>query len=88
MARLPPARHTVHRNHGFLISARETIPPQDLVPPRGSKNLPFPTVTDPAAPPLRPERHVPNSIATLRRRLAVALANRLVGDENRSADPC
>ena len=45
------------------------FPPQDLVPPRCSKNLPFPTVTDPEAPPLRPERHVPNSIATMRRRL-------------------
>ena len=63
--------------YGFLISERETIPPQNLVPPGGSKNLPFPPVTDPAAPPLRPERHVPNSIATMRRRLAVALANRL-----------
>jgi hypothetical protein len=27
--------------------------------------LPFPLVTDPAAPPLRPQRHVPNSIATV-----------------------
>jgi SRSO17 transposase len=63
--------------YGFLISERETIPPQDLVPPGGSKNLTFPPVTDPAAPPLRPERHVPNSVATMRRRLAVALANQL-----------
>ena len=29
-------------------------------------------VTDPAAPPLRPERHIPNSIATMRRRLMAA----------------
>jgi hypothetical protein len=35
--------------------------------------LPFPKVTDPEAPPLRPERHVPNSIATLHRRLIVKL---------------
>jgi hypothetical protein len=35
------------------------------------------SVTDPAAPPLRPERQVPNSIATMRRRLTVALAQRL-----------
>jgi hypothetical protein len=49
--------------YGFLISERETIPPQDLVPPGCSRNLPFPTVTDPAAPPIRPGRHVPNSIA-------------------------
>src|SRR5262249_12380842 len=32
---------------------------------------------DPEAAPLRPERHVPNSIATMRRRLIVALASRL-----------
>ena len=53
------------------------FPPVDLVPPRCSKNLPFPTVTDPEAPPLRTERHVPNSIATMRRRLIVALAKTL-----------
>ena len=54
------------------------FPPQDLVPPGCSKNLPFPTVTDPAAPPLRTERHIPNSIATMRRRLTVALALRML----------
>src|SRR6266566_6311699 len=53
------------------------FPPQDLVPPGCSKNLPFPTVTDPAAPPLRTERHIPNSIATMRRRLTIALAQYL-----------
>lgn len=31
-------------------------------------NLPFPMVTDPGAPPIRPERHIPNSITILRRR--------------------
>ncbi len=67
--------------YGFLISEREAIPPPDLVPPGGSRpgsrNLPFPTVTDPEAPPIRPERHIPNSIATIRRRLTVALARSL-----------
>ena len=63
--------------YGFLISERETIPPSDLVPPRCSRNLPFPTVTDPEAPPLRPERHIPNSIATMRRRLVLALVRTL-----------
>jgi hypothetical protein len=63
--------------YGFLVSERETIPPQDLVPPRRSRNLPFPPVIDPEAPPIRPERHIPNSIATMRRRLIVALAERL-----------
>jgi hypothetical protein len=33
-----------------------------------SRNLPYPKVIDPGALPLRPERHVPNSIATMRRR--------------------
>jgi membrane fusion protein, multidrug efflux system len=36
-----------------------------------------PPVTDPKAPPLRPERHIPNSIATLRRRLIVELIEHL-----------
>ena len=34
-------------------------------------------VIDPEDPPLRPERHVPNSIATMRRRLAAAIVRRL-----------
>src|SRR5258707_4226474 len=37
------------------------FPPQDLVPPRCSRNLPYPTVTDPEDPPLRPERHIENA---------------------------
>ncbi|HEX4179868.1 MAG TPA: hypothetical protein VHY32_03685, partial [Caulobacteraceae bacterium] len=53
------------------------FPPQDLIPPGQARRLAFPTVTDPEAPPIRPERHIPNSIATLRRRLAVALVKRL-----------
>jgi SRSO17 transposase len=47
--------------YGFLIAER----------------LSFPQVTDPADPPLRPERHVQNSITTLRRRLIVALVEQL-----------
>jgi SRSO17 transposase len=63
--------------YGFLIAEQATIPPQERAPPRSSKNLPFPKVTDPAAAPSRPERHIPNSIATLRRRLSSALARTL-----------
>ena len=63
--------------YGFLISERETIPPQALPPPRSSRNLPFPKVIDPEAPPLRPERHIANSIATMRQRLIVALVKML-----------
>jgi SRSO17 transposase len=33
--------------YGFLISERETFPPQQLVPSGSSRNLPFPQVTDP-----------------------------------------
>jgi SRSO17 transposase len=53
--------------YGFLVSERETIPPGC------SKKLQFPKLIAPGAPPLRPERHVPNSIATVRRRLSTAL---------------
>ena len=53
------------------------FPPQDIVPPRCSRNLPYPTVTDQEDPPLRPERHIPNSIATMRRRLIGALVRSL-----------
>ena len=63
--------------YGFLISERETIPPSG---PRSAALFPqpaFPTVTDPEAPPLRPERHIPNSIATMRRRLIAALVRTL-----------
>jgi SRSO17 transposase len=63
--------------YGFLISERETIPPQHHVPPGCSRNLPFPVVTNPAAPPLRPQRHVPNSIATVHCTIVVAIARML-----------
>src|SRR5260221_1463526 len=53
------------------------FPPQDQLPPKAAKALSYPTVIDPEAPPIRPERHVPNSIATLRRRLTVALVRTL-----------
>ena len=53
------------------------FPPHDLVTPLGSKNLPFPKVIDPEAPPPRTERHVPNSIAAMRRRLIIALVSTL-----------
>src|SRR4051794_28518601 len=81
----------------FNLTPMGRFPPQDL-PHRSSKHLTFPPVIDPAAPPIRPERHVPNSIATMRRRLTVALARRLercpcclqthsVGDAVRLARP-
>ena len=63
--------------YGFLVSERETIPPSGSGSSRPFKKLTFPTVTDPGALPLRPERHIPNSIATMRRRLIVAIARNL-----------
>ncbi len=59
--------------YGFLIAERARIPPQDLVPPLTSRRLRYPKIIDPGAPPLRPERHFPNSIATMRLRLINAL---------------
>jgi len=63
--------------YGFLISERETIPPQHLVAPRHSRRLLYPTVIDPEDLPLRPERHIANSIATMRVRLINALIKTL-----------
>ena len=59
--------------YGFLVAERVRLPPPDR-PPRSSRRLAFPQVIDPAAPLIRPERHVPNAIAAMRRRLTVALA--------------
>jgi hypothetical protein len=53
------------------------FPPQDAETREDPKRLSFPPVPNPQAPPLRPERHMPNSIATLRRRLIVALVEHL-----------
>jgi SRSO17 transposase len=63
--------------YGFPISEKETIPPQDRPGPDDARNLPFPTVIDPEALPLRSQRHIPNSIATLRVRLAQTLVRAL-----------
>ena len=60
--------------YGFLILERSAFPPQ---PAGAAKNLPFPAVPDPLTPPIRTERHVPNSIATMRKRLTIALAKSL-----------
>src|SRR3954452_454580 len=47
------------------------------MPPINSRRLAFPKVLHPEAPPVRPERHAANSIATMRRHLIVALATTL-----------
>jgi len=65
-------------HHATLCSPNAApSPPQDPLSAHRSGDLPFPKVTDPDAPPTRPERHIPNSIATMRRRLIVALARTL-----------
>src|SRR6516225_9402961 len=61
----------------FLSPNVAPFPPQHQLSPRRSRDLPFPRVIDPEAPPIRPERHIPNSIITVRRRLIVALARTL-----------
>ncbi|EGX99679.1 transposase [Nitrospirillum viridazoti Y2] len=53
------------------------FPPQLLLKPGASRRLTFPKLTDPGAPPPRPERHVPTSIATMRITIARALAKTL-----------
>jgi hypothetical protein len=63
--------------YSFLIAEPGAFPPQDRLPPRSCRDLAFPMATDPEAPPIRPERHVANSIASIRRRLIVALARTL-----------
>jgi hypothetical protein len=74
----PSPRYTGNRSLRFPdLRKGEDSPPQDHIPPLQSKNLPFPLVIDPEAPPIRPQRHVPNSITTIRRELAAAIANRL-----------
>jgi hypothetical protein len=65
-------------NHFNAIVEIFRFPPQDLVAPLDSKCLPYPVVTDPEAPPLRPQRHVPNSIATLHRRAVYAIGQALL----------
>jgi SRSO17 transposase len=53
------------------------FPPQGPSRGRPSKHLAYPAASDPAAPPIRPERHVAHSITTLRISLARSLARRL-----------
>src|SRR6202521_4969860 len=82
LARFPSSRHALYRGLGPRIRGGwspkgRRFPPQHLVAPGGPQNLPFPVVTDPAAPPIRPQRHVPNSLATLHQRLIVAIARML-----------
>src|SRR6516165_798034 len=70
--------HYASRSTDSWCPKGRRFPPRDLVAPLNSKCLPYPVVTDPEAPPLRPQRHVPNSIATLHRRVVYAIAQALL----------
>jgi Transposase DDE domain len=59
--------------YGFLMSERERIPPLRTTFRRSNRKSPVPSGYRPAATPLRRQRHVPNSIATIRRMLVVAM---------------
>ena len=63
-----------------LREGETNSPPQDIPVPGAARNLPFPPVIDPEVLPLRSQRHMPNSIATLRFRLARTLAHALCRD--------
>ena len=60
--------------YGFLVAERGAFPPPATSGRHPSKHLPYPKVTDPAAPPIRHERHVATSMTTLCTAIARALA--------------
>jgi hypothetical protein len=64
--------------YGFLVAERSPIPPQapSSGPSRSSSRRQAKPIVH-AEPPLRPERHTPNSITTIRHRIAVVLARQL-----------
>ena len=71
----PPSRRPLHRRLRFSHPRTSgEFPPQA---PGGAKCLAYPCVPNPKAPSIRPERHVENSIATIRRQLTIALARTL-----------
>src|SRR5215217_7294353 len=60
-----------HHHAGLCIAAYSFL--RAASPADGSRHLRYPKASGRVAPPIRPERHVPHSIASIRRRLAVAL---------------
>jgi hypothetical protein len=63
--------------YAFLIAERGLFSQEKLEINLDSRNLGFPEVKDPEAAPVRPGRHNPTSIATLRKTLIVTLVQRL-----------
>jgi SRSO17 transposase len=62
---------------GFLIAERGAFPPQPSSGRHPSKYLQYPKTTDLAALPIRPERHIAQSITMLRATIARTLARTL-----------
>ena len=62
--------------YGFLVAERCLFPLRPASPRDGSRHLRYPRVSSRVVP-VRPERHVPHSIASIRRRLAVGLVHML-----------
>ncbi|MBR1165233.1 hypothetical protein JQ569_39545 [Bradyrhizobium elkanii] len=77
LARLSSSRNDVHCSLRIPDLRAETIPPQALGAPGRSRSIAFPQITDLADLPLRTQRNIPNSIATMRRRLEHGLARTL-----------
>jgi SRSO17 transposase len=63
--------------YGFLVAERSPIPPQPQSSARSKGKSPSERRAGVRAAPLRPERHTPNSISTIRRLIATAIASRL-----------
>ena len=77
LARLPPPRQPLHRGLRLPGGRALPFPPSGPLHPRdGSRHLRYPEASGRAVP-VRPERHVPHSIATIRRRLTVGLVHLL-----------
>jgi hypothetical protein len=63
--------------YGFLIAERCLFPLSSNSSAGGSKHLRYPQASSRGDLPVRPERHVPHSIASIRRQLAVRLVKAL-----------
>ena len=77
VARLSPPHGSLRRSLWIPGLREEFDSPPQASKPQSSKRLAYPTVIDPADPPIRPERHVVSSIASIRTRLARTLVRRL-----------
>ena len=75
LARIPPSRQPLHRGLRIPDSRKIRFSPlSPLAPRKTCRFRPYSILTQP---PIRPERHVENSIATLRKLLTIALASSL-----------